>query len=364
MISFFIFEFPKTETMKKNTLLISGIILLSAFASNCLKAQIHISQSDMPGVGSKAVMAVDNSGSLSPQGKGSQTWNYNTAGNTQTNQYVFVNPSTTNYYPYFHSSNLADTLIFANGYTYFSSTGTAFSAIGFGEVADGLSLAITLHPWFEQISLPATLGAMDGGASRGDTTVAYHYAFFDSARGVVNIHYADTIDAYGSMTTPFGTQNVIRQKHYDLTIDSLFVHTIGIGWTLYQATATKDYVYRWYANGIGYYFAVMQMDHTNIHDSTFQWFDGTDAGINGISNAAALTSIYPNPCKAQITFSCSSTEARQVSIFDITGRQIATREIKNNILTMNTSDYSTGMYFYRVSDISGNVLDRGKFIVQ
>jgi len=349
--------------MKKRTLLFSGIILFFAFSNESVKAQITVSQTDMPVAGKKPVMAVDNSGSLSPQGKGSQTWNYGTAGNTQTNQYLFVDPSTTNYYRYFHSSDVADTLIFANGFTYFSSTPAAFSATGFAEVAEGLPLAITLNPWFKQISLPATLGAIDGGASRGDTTIAYSYLFYDSGRAVVNIHYADTIDAYGSMTTPYGTQNVLRQKHYDITIDSLFVHSI-LGWTLYQATVTKDYVYRWYANGIGYYFASMQMDHTNSHDSVFQWFDGLDAGINGISNATSLTSVYPNPCKAEITFSCSSVEARQVSVFDISGRQIASQEIRNDILTMNTSAYSTGMYFYRISDISGNVLDRGKFIVQ
>lgn len=349
--------------MRKNTLIISGIICFFALSHDHIKAQITITQSDMPMIGSKAVMAVDNTGSLLPQGKGSQTWDYSTLSNSETNQFLFVNPASTLYSRYFPSSNLADSIIYASGYTYFSSTSSAFSAAGYGEVMLGLSLAITIHPWFEQISFPATLGTMDGGISRGDTTIAYNYLFYDSGRVIVNIHYADTVDAYGTMTTPYGTESVIRQKHYDITIDSVFGHIIGVGWSLYEATTTKDYIYRWYANGLPYYFATMQMNQADTKDSIVQWFDGVNAGINSISHSI-LTSVYPNPCKTEITFNCSSPDARQISVFDITGRQISTQEITNGILIMNTSAYSAGMYFYMVSDISGNVLDRGKFIVQ
>lgn len=352
--------------MKKYTTILSGIILFFVVLNTPIKAQITIDQSNMPGIGSKAVMAVDNSGLLLPLGTGSQTWNYSTLQNDQTNSYIFVNPASTDYYRYFHASNVADSMIYASGYTYFSSTASAFSAMGFGEVTMGLSLAITIHPAFEQISLPATLGTTDGGASRGDTTIAQNYLIYDSGRAIINIHYTDTVDAYGTMTTPFASaEPVIRQKHYDLTVDSLMVHIHGGGWTVYQITTTRDYIYRWYtnANGINYYFATMQMDHANTHDSLVQWFNGTNAGIDGISHSA-LTSVYPNPCKTEITFNCSSADARQISVYDITGRQIAAKEIKNGTLIMNTSAYSAGMYFYRVSDVSGNILDRGKFIVQ
>jgi len=348
--------------MKKSTLLLSGAILFSILQNNALKAQITVTQSDMPIIGSKAIMAVDTSGTLLPQGKGSQTWNYSTLQNTQMNGYLFVDPSTTSYYPFFHSSNLADSLVYANGYTYFQSTPSAFKALGYGEVLMGIAGGITLHPALTQITFPATLGTTDGGVSRADTAIAYNSPPIDSGRIIINIHYADTIDAYGSMTTPFGTQNVIRQKHYDITVDSLFIHS-PLGWSLYQTTTTKDYVYRWYTNGLSYYFATMQMNQANTRDSVVQWFDGTNLGIDKISNST-YTTVYPNPCQTQITFNCSAPQAKQVSVFDVTGRELSVQEIKNGMLIMNTTAFSTGMYFYRVSDISGNVLDRGKFIVQ
>ena len=365
LINFHIFTFPKTEIMKRRTLLISGIAFFFVSSGTLLKAQINITQSDLPGIGSKAVMAVDNSGSLSPQGASNapQTWNYSSLQNTQTNKFLFVNPATTIYYSAFHSSNLADSLIFAPGYTYLASSPSNFSAMGYGEVMYGYAIGINIRPYFEQISFPATYGTTDGGMSRGDTAMAINYLGFDSGKVVVIIHYADTVDAFGTMTTPYGTQSVIRQKHYDVTVDSLLVHSSRLGWTTYQATTTKNYIYRWYANGIGYYFVTMQMDHTNAHDSTVQWYDGTNTGIENIS-ASRYTSVYPNPCNTQIAFNCSSPAAKEVSLFDITGRELSKKEMNNGVLTMSTSAYSTGMYFYQVSDASGNVLDRGKFIVQ
>jgi hypothetical protein len=350
--------------MKKHTLLLSGTILFLALGNTGLKAQITIMQADMPTTTSKAVMAVDNTGSLMPQNASlsSQTWNYSALQNSQTNQYLFVNPSSTPYFAYFPSSNLADSLIYAPGYTYLQSTPSAFLGLGIGEVLMGFSVGLALHPAYTQITLPATLGTTDGGMSRGDTAIKYMYLFYDSVGAIINIHYADTVDAWGSMTTPYGTQNVIRQKHWDITVDTLRGHT-GAGWAPLQITTTKNYIYRWYANGMPYYFATMQMDHTNSHDSVVQWFDGTNLGIDKISNST-YTSVYPNPCQTEITFNCSAPQAKQVSVFDITGRQLSSQEIKNAMVIMNTSAYSQGMYFYRVSDISGNIIDRGKFIVQ
>ncbi len=349
--------------MKKNTLLLSGITLFT-FLNTCVEAQDTIRQADMPMINSKVVMNVDNSGSLSPGLKGGPiTWNFSTLGNSQTNQYLFANPPTTPYFAYFHASDLADSLVYGNGCTYFSSTSTAFSALGLGQLEMGMKVALTLHPAFTQITFPATLGTIDGGRSRGDTAIQYTYLTYDSVGAKINIHYADTVDAYGTMTTPYGTQNVIRQKHWDITVDSLRGHIPHIGWTNIQVNTTKNYIYRWYANGLPYNFAIMQMNYTNTHDSVVQWYDGTDVGIQGISHSA-FTSVYPNPCKTDITFNCSSPDARQVSVFDITGRQLSSQEIKNGMVIMNTSAYSQGMYFYRVSDISGNIIDRGKFIVQ
>ena len=352
--------------MKKKLLFPPGLIFALVLPANSLLAQISITQNDMPAIGRTAIMAVDTSGSFLPQtaSSSSQVWNYGTLGNIYTNSYIYVAPSATPYYSAFHSSNVADSLAYGSGYTYNSSIPTSYSETGFAEKLYGYTVGINVHPFFEQISLPASYGAIDGGVSKGDTAMAFHYLLYDSAKANVTIIYADTIDAFGIMTTPYGTDSVIRQKHYDISIDSAFVHSsITHTWTLYRATDSIDYQYRWYAKGINYFFAVMQMDVNNQKVINTEWYDGGSVGIDEISHSV-FTTVYPNPCKIQITFDCTSQLAKQISIFDITGRKLSVQPIKNGIMNLNTSAYSSGMYFYRVSDISGNILDRGKFIVQ
>jgi len=351
--------------MKKYTWLLSGALLIAGSAFTPLKAQISIMQADVPVIGSKAVMDIDATGNFPPQAASitAQTWNYASLGNSGTSQYLFVDPAATEYHAAFKSSNLADTLLYGTGYTYFLSSPTTFSGTGYGESKYGFALSITLSPYFVQVPLPATLGTIDGGVSKGDSTMAINYAPYDSGKAKIEIHYADTVDAYGTMTTPYGTQNVIRQKHYDVTVDTLWGHIAHGAWTIFRTTTTVNYTYRWYAKGLSYYFAIMQMDHTNTKDSIIQWYNGTNLGVGDISNSK-YTSLYPNPCQTQITFNCSAPQAKQVSVFDMTGRQLSTQEMNSGMTLMNTSTYKAGMYFYRVSDISGNVLDRGKFIVQ
>lgn len=345
----------------KKLLLFSGVLLFSAAS---VSAQITITQSDVPQPGSQASMAVDLTGNFTPQAASAtaQIWNYAALTNTQTNGYFFVSPSSTPYSNAFPSSTLADSVAYASGDTYFVTTPSGFFGTGYGESKDGYPVALTLHPYYEQIPLPATYGATDGGISRGDSEMAINYMGFDSGKANIVIQYADTVDAWGTMTTPYGTYNVIRQKHYDVTIDSILVHS-HLGWIVYEANRNVTYMYRWYANNFSYYFATMQMDHTNTHDSIVQWFNGFTAGINNISSSH-YTTVYPNPCQTQLTFNCSSPVARQITVFDMTGRQLSEQEIRNGMLIMNTSSFPAGMYFYRVSDNSGNVLDRGKFIVQ
>lgn len=347
--------------MKKHTLLLAAIICLCPLA----KAQITITQSDVPVMGAKSVMAVDASGKLSPQAASNkaQTWNYLTLGNTQTDTYLFVDPKSTIYGPAFASSNLADSLVFGSGYNFFLSTPAGFYGTGYGESKYGFSLSIRIRPYFTQMTFPATYGTTDGGVSKGDTSMAINYSPFDSGRAKIVIHYADTVDAFGTMTTPFGTQNVIRQKHYDVTVDTLWGHVAHGSWMIYRATTTVSYIYRWYTNAFTNFFVSMQMDHTNTKDSLIQWFSSGNLGVDNMTNSK-YTSVYPNPCQAQITFNCSAPDAKQVSVFDMTGRELSRQEMNNGTLIINTSTYSAGMYFYRISDMSGSVLDRGKFIVQ
>ena len=166
------------------------------------------------------------------------------------------------------------------------------------------------------------------------------------------------------MQTPTGTYNVLRQKHYEVDIDSVFLHYSypTSHWVFVQAQSMKMHQYRWYANGIGYMLVQMQMDSTNSYVKSVGWY-AQPAVINEIKYTTT-TLVYPNPSTLQVNFLCSDKKAKAVTVFDITGRKIIYSLLVNGKTVVNTGWLGKGIYLYNVTDAYGNILNRGKFSVQ
>lgn len=349
------------------TILLSCTVVLGICAfSGKLNAQIILTQANMPAIGTKAVIATDSVPTVTPGNAGpSQTWNYSALKNQKMSSVVFVNPGATPYFALFPTATLADSTVGVGNDIYFIVNSTVFEGVGTVQTLQGYTAEVAVNPPFVQLPLPATYGTIDGGTTAGGTKIAISYLIFDSGRVSVHVNYADTVDAYGVMTTPYapGGDTVFRQKHYEKDIDSIWVHSTFTGWAFYQVMTTYNNEYRFYTDAVQYTFVQLNMDSANSTVKSVQWFNGVNAGINEISNSRT-TQVYPNPCSSQITFKCSSADAKTISVFDITGRQLSTNEIRNNVLNLNILAYSTGVYLYRVYDITGNILDRGKFLIQ
>src|SRR5580658_9678476 len=105
-----------------------GTFFMLTFGA-ALNAQITVTQADMPEKGHVYVMNVDTSGSFSPlnASPSAETWNFSTLTSTQTNSYQFMNPAITPFVSAFPNSDLADSLIYGNGCTYYSSTASSYS---------------------------------------------------------------------------------------------------------------------------------------------------------------------------------------------------------------------------------------------
>lgn len=327
-------------------------------------SQITVTQSDMPAAGNVIVADSDLSPTVTPGSAGpSQTWNFTALKNNISLTIGFVTASSTPYASYFTAANLADSIYGYAGYGFFTSTSGAFAIEGVSNV-QGFSTNATFNPPFNQMVLQANYLNNFGGYSYGQTQpIALTYLGSDSAKATMYITYADTIDAWGTMTTPAGTYNVLRKKHYEVDIDSIFLHYPSPpAWNFVQAQTTEIRQYIWYTNGIHYPVAIMSMDTTNTKVKKVMWYSGPLA-VNELHNSAQ-TLVYPNPCTTQLTLHCSTQEAAYLSVFDIAGRSIEEVSMKNATSTLNTSFYAKGIYFYKISDQAGKILDRGKFSVQ
>ncbi len=77
--------------------------------------------------------------------------------------------------------------------------------------------------------------------------------------------------------------------------------------------------------------------------------------------SASFVSVYPNPAGAFIKIKASVEGS--VSLFDLSGRQISQVAVNGAEQTIETGNYPSGIYFYRLSDKQGAVLQTGKVTI-
>ncbi|HEX7414207.1 MAG TPA: T9SS type A sorting domain-containing protein, partial [Bacteroidia bacterium] len=165
-------------------------------------------------------------------------------------------------------------------------------------------------------------------------------------------------DAFGSLTTPAGTySNTLRLKTHEITSDSIFVMgTNQAAYNQYDTTTT----YTWLQNTQDAQLLIISMDKTNpiVTKASYLQSFGI-AGINTIKHTELSTNLYPNPTSGVTYLSYENQTSSNVSasIFDITGRQVATlinnqqQTAGKQILTVdvNTLQLPLGLYMVQLT---------------
>ena len=82
---------------------------------------------------------------------------------------------------------------------------------------------------------------------------------------------------------------------------------------------------------------------------------GANVGIN--ENIANKVSIYPNPTSDVLNISTNSNDLSELTVKDITGK-IVLKQNFNNKITINTENYSKGIYLIDVKNNLGTVSEK------
>jgi hypothetical protein len=359
--------------MKKTTLFSNiAVALVCGIFSAKSYAQITISQTDMPSAGLTVITATDSTSGYMPgnPSASAQVWNFAALNHQKTANISFMAPSSTKYAAKFPTATLADSTAGVIGYDFFIVNSGEFAVEGSEQIVTYsgyyFQVEINLAPVFVQSNLSATYNDKVNGVSRGHEefgTTGILAFVYDSVKLATSITYSDTVDAFGTMTTPTGTYQVLRQNHHEVDVDSITGRSTAGKWSSIKTTITKYHQYNWYANNIGYILVQMNMDTTSNTVKNVIWDSTAPASINELSISGRV-SVYPNPCTSQITFQAPGNDVQFINVYDIAGRKLDQVEMKNGMNTLNTSSYASGMYLYTLADRNGNILDRGKFMVK
>ena len=75
--------------------------------------------------------------------------------------------------------------------------------------------------------------------------------------------------------------------------------------------------------------------------------------VEEVSDTDSRVLVYPNPGCSQLNISASGNTASQVQIFDFQGRMILETNLNDGTTSINTSDWTKGLYFWKAGNASG-----------
>lgn len=360
--------------MKKN-LLLSTALLIGALSAN---AQITITTADVAMPTKIIYQSNDTLPTVTPGVAGiSQTWNMSALNTHTTDTLTFISAS---WVPNasFPTANLAMKQGWQNNYAYLDNSASGLSSLGFAGTADFGAGPFTI----DQVNTPAEKLMNFPGmyltsfTSNFLTTTPKIYLGFDPGIGfvidTVQLHSGSsktvTVDAWGSLTTPLGTFNVLRAKETVIKYDTTDICLLGLGgWNPIpgftpQLAADSTTSYTFWANGVGFPLATVTMDSaSNVNRVT--WLQALPAvGVNEYTNATDVN-VYPNPAQDQITFAVEASKVGAIQLFDVTGRMIDFIAVTGTTVSVNTSTYANGSYTYALVGKDNVILNRGKFTV-
>lgn len=114
----------------------------------------------------------------------------------------------------------------------------------------------------------------------------------------------------------------------------------------------------------------------SVQSSTIASFSGTSTqtittlqkdyitvGLKDATPNSTELSVFPNPASSVVNFATGNTEAYKVTVYDITGKAVATELFEDSRSKLNVSALNNGIYLYTVTGRNNQVINTGKFNV-
>jgi hypothetical protein len=347
-------------------------LILTALFPVALSAQIVINSSDFPQIGSLYFEASDTLPAVSivPGATGAnQNYLFTPLHQHSLDSLQFLSPSN-----FAFSSQVPTAQIAINqlgGYAFAQIGNNKVELVGFAGNFQGFGIPVEIVYSNPQtiLQFPTTFGLTYKDTSAFRSTFpgpAQYSSFVDSVRIG---HYGtseSTVDAWGTITTPLGQFDVLRNKTVETSRDSIFGKKQGSpllgNWTLIpfallgvqiqnpivNNTTTYDYL----SKEKGYFVVRLVIDNTDGTTQSLRYLSAPNVGIQD-PNQVANVMVYPNPANEEVNIDYIGTANANAKILDINNREVAKQELVSGTNSINTSSLSSGFYFVQVWSSKG-----------
>ena len=356
-------------------------------------AQITVTNATFPVIGDTLVTAtsVITSGIDIGTPGADKTWDFSTLASQNINTVVFQDADLGSAAADVPNANLFTEVLGTENY--YQSTSTSFSLLaGKGNDPIGLGIEALLRFVPPIINRRAPMNFGDVNTSEANTSIAFaadvipdtlasNIPFaFDSIRLRINQERTDVVDAYGTLTIPGGTYEVLREKR-SLTRSTRIDILIFLGWIDITdivagvvgvdaglgEIASVDYLF--FNDTEKEIIASVSADETGtmLNAVTYKFNDI----INDIDNPLGLQpefSLFPNPATSAVSFEFSGLTAGDytMNVFNMLGKNIWQQEFslsESGIENIDLNNFQNGTYLFSLIDNQGNPLKTRRLIV-
>lgn len=354
--------------------------LLSLFWS-VTTAQIVINSTDMPVAGDTLRMSngVAFTGMDATQTGANYTWDF--SGLTSLTQTIdtFLSVSNTDpvYAIYFanvgfnkNRANVAQRGISFNSipglsinevYNFFYNSSSRYEQAGFGAAINNVTIPTGYSPHDTVYHFPLNFGNADSSRSRYSVNIPNLFYFRS------NTIRHNEADGWGSLTTPYGTFDVLRVKTTINELDSVYIDTLGLGIAF---PVPEQIQYKWLGKGQGE--PLLQINTTTNGTVTqIIYRDSVRAPFNiGVVDRNVVTlgpSVFPNPAGTlqSIVYSLSEAATVKLEVYDLLGNKVVTladgrQSAQKHIYTLNLAEekFAPGVYLLQLSVNGKNHLQK------
>jgi hypothetical protein len=159
----------------------------------------------------------------------------------------------------------------------------------------------------------------------------------------------DTTDAWGQITTPHGTYDVLRIHTTDAFTDSIWALPIfPPTWSLVSTSSDVSNSYSWVGKGGKLAIAEMSFDTLGA-PKIFKWTELPGIGVGLEESNVANLEIYPNPCGDAITVSVDVEQLGEAyAVFDPLGKRILEGTVCAEVQPIRMDNLPSGNYILRI----------------
>ncbi|MFZ4414634.1 MAG: T9SS type A sorting domain-containing protein, partial [Bacteroidales bacterium] len=210
----------------------------------------------------------------------------------------------------------------SNVYNFYKTTTTAYNLVGYAAEINALPIPLKYNIADRLFKFPLNFGNIDSSASVATLSVP-SLGYFNESKKRKN-----TVDGWGTLTTPYGSFAVLRVKSVIYQRDSLSLDTIPFPIPAIIRNITE---YKWVGKNNG-------IPLLEIVETSFGIIPSITTTINYIDSVRNLypssiektvygnesIRIFPNPASNQFSIAYTLNKATDVDIrlFDLTGKEI------------------------------------------